>query len=212
MKDKLFVGIPAYGTVPADIIQPLMQFVFGFGGMQLSLHLEMKDSLVARARNSIAAKFLASDCTHLLQLDSDLVVDPAALGELVMRDEAIVGGLYPKKKVGPCDWVINKDADMETRGDLAEVSYIGTGLLRIKRDVFETMVLKELVDPFDADPGEDGPKHRHDFFPTGVVGNRYLSEDYYFCHLAKAAGYQIWADTNCRALHLGQVAYPTQHG
>jgi hypothetical protein len=116
------------------------------------------ESLVTRARNMLAHVFLASDCTHLLFIDADVAFDAQGILQMVESGKDVIGGLYAKKHI---DWNRAHAAAMQgasphqmaasaltyyVRGkaDLnsiapVEVDSIGTGLMLIKRDVFEAM-------------------------------------------------------------------------
>lgn len=58
------------------------------------------DSYVDRAKNTLVHRFLASDATHLLMIDSDLSWDVAGFARLIKDGLAgleVVGGGYPNK-------------------------------------------------------------------------------------------------------------------
>jgi hypothetical protein len=56
------------------------------------------DSLVSRARNNlIGTAMLDQSITHFIFIDGDIVWNPIDIVKLVLSDELIIGGLYPKK-------------------------------------------------------------------------------------------------------------------
>jgi hypothetical protein len=71
-------------------------------GWDLLVHPDITTG-VDRARNISAAEFLKSDADYWLQVDSDIMFDPAdvfsMLEFLQESDEHVVGGAYPKKGV-----------------------------------------------------------------------------------------------------------------
>ena len=90
-------------------------------------------------------------------------------------------------------------------------------MLRVKREVMDTLISKDLIKSYLPDENEvDAAERRYDFFPCGVrfddiqQRDRYLSEDYEFCRLAASAGYKIHVDPNCVARHFGEIAFPTE--
>lgn len=210
MKEKLFIGIPAYGGVHPLFMDSFTKFMMEFSAMPVVYMLSIGDSLVCRARNNLAAGFMESDATHFLQLDTDLQFDPARLGEMVTRAEDVVGGLYPLKRPGPVAWCLNKSESAEAPkpGELMEVDYVGTGMLRVKRQVLLELIRRGMVSEYRTDNGEGGPAARHDFFPIGPRDGRYLSEDWEFCRLVKQTGSKVWVDPACTARHYGDAGYP----
>jgi|688.fasta_scaffold252840_1 hypothetical protein len=56
------------------------------------------DSLVSRARNNlVGCAMLNESITHFIFIDSDIAWNPIDIIKLVLSDEMIIGGLYPKK-------------------------------------------------------------------------------------------------------------------
>jgi hypothetical protein len=211
---KLFIGIPVYGGINTFFFESLIQFVTSKRDLDYQLEFVFGDSLVSRARNTLTMRFLKSDCTHMLQIDSDLVFSAQHIERIVGHDEAIVGGFYPKKKQGDIEWVFNcltPPGEMDSR-DLTPVKYIGTGFLCVARSVFEKMI-SELGDEivFKVDIEE---KVGFDFWPVGVYkfddgSRRYLSEDWYFCQRALDLGFKIFGDNRIALKHCDTMTiYP----
>ncbi|MDE2097599.1 MAG: hypothetical protein KGL39_10160 [Patescibacteria group bacterium] len=102
------------------------------------------ESPVGRSRNALTAQFLASDCTDILFIDSDLIFTAEQIERIVQHGEDVVGGAYLLKKEGfPRTCSNPKPGITEPRQDgLMEVAYIGTGFLRVRRSVFERMIDK----------------------------------------------------------------------
>ena len=205
---KVFLGMPVYGGYDPSFVSSLMHLL-GKRPCPMVVRPCVGDSLVARARNRLAAQFLASDCTHLLFLDTDLIFSPDHIARLVSHDEPIVAGLYPKKQTDLA-WVCNLDEGSETdERRLHPARYAGTGCLLIAREVFEK--IRELHPEIEYDPDNgDEPGVKWDFFRCGVFNRRYLSEDWFFCQMALDAGYRIWMDTEVICKHVGQAVYPLQ--
>jgi FkbM family methyltransferase len=212
---KLWVALPVYGGYHPFFIAPLLNLVLS-PPCNLTVRQCAGDSLVARARNKLAAEFLASDCTHLLFLDTDLIFTNEQIARLLSHDEMIVAGLYPKKQP-TLAWVCNvldEPTEPDERG-LQRIKYAGTGCLMVKREVFERMIQAHPELAYEAD---DGDKHgtRFDFFSCGVhVGKdgrrRYLSEDWWFCQRALDLGIPVHADVHVVLKHVGDCVYPLQN-
>ncbi len=94
-----------------------------------------------------------------------------------------------------------------------EVLRAGTGLMVIRRDVIETLVrrhpeLRYAADQLDRDSGLVGDTLTALFHPlidpqTGHM----LSDDYAFCHRARAAGFRLWIAPWMRTSHTGPARF-----
>ena len=221
---KLFVGIPAYGGIVPQFLESVAAMVAA-RAMPCKMRMRHGDSLVTRARNSLTADFLESDCTHLLFIDSDLIFTPDDVVRIASHDVDLVGGMYPLKREGELQWcgngLLTKDGssfakateDRRAAG-LQEVRYIGTGFMCVSRHVFNSMIL--------ADGAEigyecDAPPHRKEFDfwrvgvrSTGDVRRRYLSEDWYFCQRWLELGGKVYADYETVLRHVGQAVWPLE--
>jgi hypothetical protein len=212
---KLFLALPVYGGYDPHFINCLMRLQ-AEQPCSMVIRPNIGDSLVSRARNSLAADFLASDATHLLFLDTDLIFTPQQITRLISHDEAIVAGLYPKKQP-ELAWVCNVLPGQvpDARG-LQRVKYIGTGCLLIRRDVLERMTAEIPSCAYITDAGQI-QRTEHDLFPVGPMFDpeqqivRYHSEDWGFCRRALDLGYDIFADTLVALKHVGQCIYPLQN-
>lgn len=209
---KLFVGLPIYAQVPAQFMQCLLALQ-AYKPCDLELQVCQGDG-VARSRNQLTATFLASDCTHLLFIDCDILFRPEHIARILSHDAPIVGGMYPKKQdTTDIEWVINT-LPYATKPDekgLQPVRYIGTGFMCIRREVFVKMIERFPEIQFTADYGDR--REEHDFWPMGVHvypdgHRRYLSEDWFFCERAMIMGIPVVADTRCVLRHIGPAIYP----
>ena len=214
---RLVVGLPVYGGYHPHFVPGLLDLV-----RRPPCHLKFAplvgDSLVARARNRIAAKFLADpEATHLLFLDTDLIFSADHIARLLTHDKPFLIGLYPKKQE-QLAWVCNTlkeygGRDPET--GLQRILYGGTGCMLIAREVFTAIIAAHPDLRYDPDDGED-EMPLYDFFRCGVHESpqtgrrRYLSEDWFFCQLAAEAGYELYADTHVVLKHCGDAIFPLQ--
>jgi hypothetical protein len=161
-----------------------------------------------QTRNHIVDKFLASDCSHLIMVDSDLSFDGDAILKLLRADKSIIAAAYPYRSQEKDGFpiAIKLDDNRVPIGDrekcLIECSFVPTGLICIKREVFDTLkkVYPEAIDS----AGE------LQFFQTGIVfakeGNRdYYGEDVYFCEICNRAGIKIWCEPNINVVHIGEL-------
>jgi len=160
------------------------------------------ESLIPRARNNLVNTFMKSDHTHLIFIDADIEFEPEDIIKLIESDKHVIGGLYPKKNV---NWpnisnfinnnktieytpqilksvgkelvtILINDNDLNTDADIIETRYTGTGILLIKREVFELMKKAYVNDIYEC----ENEKYFR-YFDTESKYGVYLSEDYWFC-------------------------------
>ena len=117
-KYNVFFATPCYGGMLTDqfflsmfrMSQVLMQH-----GINFRITTLRNESLISRARNILTAMFLASDCTHLMFIDSDIEFQPEDILRALAYDKPVIAGAYPKKAL-PIQYAINfKFVNPETR-------------------------------------------------------------------------------------------------
>lgn len=197
-------------------------------GFRYRVNVLSNNSLVPHARNTLATAFVHSDFDRLLFLDADIEFKPHEVLRLWLADKDVVAGVYPKKSI---NWELvgrasrmgkeplsdftgmftfnplpNDITGQSDENGLVEVAEAGTGFMMIKRQVFE--VLKEKVPSYlDSPDHVSRPTEHWDFFPIGVSGDRYQSEDFSFCHLWRAAGGKIFINPFISLGHVGEFVY-----
>lgn len=222
---NIFFATPCYGGLVTDqyflsmfkTSQELMRT-----GISFRLTTLRNESLITRARNSLVAMFLASECTHLMFIDADIEFQPKDIIRALAYEKPIIVGAYPKKhldkeairqgKTGAL-YAVNfkiydtKENKIRVENGLAEVHDASTGFFMIHRDVIEKMIKEypELHYKNDSNLDPKLNKHMYALFDTGIdpEDNRYLSEDYYFCRLWQKLGGEIWLDLNTKLNHVG---------
>jgi hypothetical protein len=235
VKHKIFIATPMYGGLcNGNYCMGMVEAVqkFGRAGIQMYYSYMMNESLITRARNSMAYDFLGSDAEFLMFIDADIGFDADAIVKMVEADKDIICGLYPKKEI---NWQLVSDAvkkgvdykDLpnytgsfvvnlvgnatETVGSINEPMEIdngGTGFMLIRRNVFDT--LKPLVPTYTNDMiliVDKNPVKKiiSEFFDTSIDEdtNRLLSEDYHFCKIARKAGFKVYAAPWAKLTHSG---------
>lgn len=224
---KLFIALPVYRELDALFTQCLLRLITD-PPVPIMLRMCPGDSLVSRARNGLTADFLASDATHLLFIDTDLIFSNDHVARIVSHNEPVVGGFYPKKQEGDLAWVCNTYSELKPiREDgLQELRYTGTGFMCIQRQVFERMI--QAHPELAYHPDHDQTKVEHDFWSVGVYRaagamaapqappcfpspGRYLSEDWFFCQRWLDLGGKVFGDTRIILKHVGQAVYPLSY-
>lgn len=213
---KTFIALPAY-SVDALHVQCLM--TLAVSRLNVGLQFNVGDSSPTRARNTLTAQFLASDCEQILFIDSDILFHVEHISRICSHRELVVGGFYCKKQQGTGALVFNSlDANQiqPPRPDgLQKVKYMGTGFLCIKRTVFEIMINRfgeEMV----FHPDETAPDAKqYAFWQEGPYqykdGNRrFLTEDWRFCQKCHDCGIDVWGDTGILVDHRGMTQFPLE--
>ncbi len=234
-KIKLYIGIPAYGNqIAGHFSQSLLRLDRRLNELGIARENVVvgNESLITRGRNKLVNGFLHSDCTHLLFLDADLGFNEEDILAMLFLDFDLCGLPYATKAI---NWDRVKRAveagvpaselskftsymafntfDSEKSFPLDEplkVYNVATGLMLIKRRVFEKMIEAHPEWEYKLMPGEnqEGWNTQFEFFRVGVDPSTkyYLSEDYQFCQDWRDLGGDVyllpWAITN----HVG--SYP----
>jgi hypothetical protein len=239
---KIFVATPMYGGLcvggyTVGLLNSVQEFMRH--GMQMYYAHMMNESLITRARNTLAYDFLDTDATHMMFIDADITFNPADIVSMVNADKDIICGLYPKKEINwktvaqavksgveyqdlpsyTGSFVVNLvgNAAKATGGvnEPMEIDNGGTGFMLIKRNVFE--VLKDKVPTYTNDMlliVDKNPVKKiiHEFFATSIdeETNRLLSEDYHFCKIARQAGFKVYAAPWANLTHSGTYNFSGQ--
>lgn len=157
-------------------------------------------SYVDRARNLLCAKFLESDATHLLFIDSDEDWDEKAIPGMIAADKDIIGGAYPQKN----NWDTWSSIPDLKSGDIQGEVKNGNGL--IEADVVSAgfmLIHRRALEKFEehypelayADPEMDRENNTRvylAFFLSTIGKQRYLGEDSNFCARYRAMGEKVW--------------------
>jgi hypothetical protein len=105
-KIRLMVGTPMYGGMAHGLFVRSMcdlTLLCERHGISLDTCFVLNESLVPRARVEIAARFLRSDCTHLMFIDADIgfvAQDVLALLALSGGETIdVIAGAYPHKHI-----------------------------------------------------------------------------------------------------------------
>ncbi len=238
-RSKLFVATPMYGGMCNGLYTMGM---IGFTQLCDQVQLPFmysymtNESLITRARNSLAYDFLASDCTHLMFIDADIGFKPIYILNMLACDKDIICGMYPKKELNwplvyaavkngitperlsqyTGSFVVNLVDDateaVGSRNQPMQIANGGTGFMLIKRKVFEDLQHKVPTYTHDAHAitdTEQAPKIIDEFFATSIdeKTNRLLSEDYHFCKLARKEGFTVWAAPWVELSHCGTYVF-----
>jgi hypothetical protein len=170
--------------------------------------------------------FDPNDVLFLLALDKDIAGGPYPKKSINWRN--IKNAIIKNPEVDPGeleklvgDYVFNPVAhtkQFNTQEPL-EVLELGTGFMMVKREVFdkfkEAYPTKTYKPDHAGQANFDGSRYIHAYFDciidtkdslTGGGSDRYLSEDYTFCQMARKIDMKIWLCPWFRTSHVG--TYP----
>lgn len=219
---KLYIAIPSHDNrchfgMTFGLLE--MYHALSVRGIVMHPALHAKTS-AARGRNNLISDFLDTDADKLLFCDTDVVIKSHQneIVNMVLRDKMIVGGLYPHKtkELRFCLNTIPGEEPIKEGPDrgLMKVDKIGTGLLCLKREAIQHIIKTfPETEYFDDDPNSQG-KRRWGICQETVVfdpqygKNRWMTDDWYLCHLARKSGLDIWADTTFYCQHEGDFVFP----
>lgn len=185
----VFIAVPAYQSVsPATAYALFEESSLIDAEIAVLAHCCHVDD----ARNILVRRFLDTDCTDLVFIDTDLAWERGALARLLSYDADIVAGSYPTKLAElkfPLRWLEEGDPSKDDQG-LIEVKAAPTGFMRIRRRVFEAL-----------EPHQAKFRARHEdvndtavFFERGFFEGARVGGDYMFCAKARAAGFRVFVD------------------
>jgi hypothetical protein len=245
---KIMVGTPTHsGNCTFRCTQSMMELQkeAGLRNIEILPYFLANDALITRARNYIVKVFLKTDADYLLFIDSDIGFDASQVLDMVNENVDVIGGIYPKKGINwsavyhsvkagvdekytsitGLSYVVNtiekgKGIALGDR-ESVEVENIGTGMMLIRRDVFERMNSSVTVylmgqdeevnfrRQFPASEGEEGvPEIVHEYFGIGLhEDGTLMSEDYYFCDKFRKVGGKIYAAPWVILKHTGSYTY-----
>jgi len=161
------------------------------------------------ARNKFVSEFMKTDCTHLLQADSDMSWEPEDIIKMLTYDKEFIAGIG-RKKTDEMEFAgVNYTDSMGTiEGQTGEkeedvlirMKYIGSALTLHKRSVFEKLAFNF---PTLRTKATDG----HYFYHSEYTADDWKTEDYVFCSLCEKVGIEIWCYPNIDMGHYGMKNY-----
>lgn len=235
---KLFIATPMYGGMcTGHYTQAILQLqgLCQQNRIDMAASFMFNESLITRARNSLAHGFLKSGFTHLMFIDADIRFNPHDIMAMLLADKEVICGIYPKKEI---NWDMVKQAsdagipadqlkyysgthvvNLADRSGYAEFEVStpseilngGTGFMLIKREVFEK--LSPLVPTYMNNAtdlsGKLGAEEIKEFFTTSIEPEtqHLLSEDYHFCRIWREAGGKIYAAPWAQLGHVGTYLF-----
>lgn len=174
-------------------------------GVEVMLMFLPGESVIQKARNALATRFLKTPCSHLLFIDADMAWEPDAVLRLLAGDKDI-SGVAGRRKCEPPSYctLMDPSKNISDGMGMLKVHSVGTGFMMIKREVLEKIVLSEPENYYiDYGSGE----RIHNIFETRVHKFHFWSEDYIICLKWQNLGGDVWVDPHSRLKHRGEQVF-----
>jgi hypothetical protein len=233
---KIFIATPMYGGIAKNNYTISMQNLLvklSQRGHSITTTTIGNESLITRARNTLAHKFMSSDCDALLFIDADHGWDSDDVARMVEEGKDLIGAIYPMKGL---NWENVRAAVLAGKQNLEEysgifainllseaqefnsqkpfkVKDIGTGMMFVTRKVFEDLKphCKQYKNNNVGDTGVKFGEMVTEYFTTVIdEGGILLSEDYAFCRMWQNIGGEVWSAPWVRITHSGDYNFAGQ--
>jgi len=233
---KIFIATPCYGNMlMAPYVSSLVSTIklLEQKGIGYVTHFMGNESLIQRARNVITQKFLNSNCTHLLFIDSDIQWEPQAIIDLLEFNKDVSCCVYPKKAYNweqfinsykipskeslhsrGLDFNINVQPKYERNGDFIKVIDSATGFMLINKDILIKIIKKYPQLTVVNDTNDKSVKIYCAVFDCMIDPEThcYLSEDYAFCRRVYDVGGEVWINIKHNLVHYGNHGFSSDIG
>ena len=223
-KPSIFIAMPCYDSVKINTMLSIFQLIQKLGQSKVEVGINtMKSPLIHQARNYLTSVFLTTEYTHMLFIDSDVEFAPEAGLRMLVADKDIICTPYRAKNPNLNEQTYTvKFPDPKVipipSGGLVEIEAGPTGLMLIKRVVFERIMKNhpELKIKNRVNPGikEDEKSHSfyHLFFDFAFDDGYTMGEDLSFCKLARDNDFRIYANIESPTAHRGEFAWTGKFG
>ena|SRR3990167_5781 len=186
------IGIPNTGTIHTKTVSSLVGVIRTLPCPNALLMQE--GSVLHWNREELVKAAKRLNATHILFVDDDMVFEKDAASRLLARGKDIVGVHYNCRKFPPTTTVHmdekkKKRIKRDNPSGFTTCDAVGTGFLLINLDIF-----KKLKEPWF-------------FWKTNEQGEVVEGEDYWFCRIAKEAGFEVWVDLTIKVGHIGDYIF-----
>jgi hypothetical protein len=211
----LFIATPLYeNKVTSQYLHGLMQTAQALGARGIAVQYDFEQSTyIAVNREKLVRRFLKTDCLFLLFVDSDTAFTARDVATLIASNVDVVSALYryradtvPGATVHCFRGIDGKPIDVES-SELQECGFLPTGMLLIRREVFERMYRQH---EYIFDQGfKDTTWFRKVFEPTDPFDpmSDFEGEDICFSRLWREMGGKMYVRADVKVGHIGTRDY-----
>ncbi len=232
---RLFISIPCYDamvTMHTMISVMNLSKLLNSVGITFTIDFIGNESLIPRARNNSLGRFMKSNFTHLLFIDSDIEFQAEAVLDLLKSDKDVSCCAYARKSYNfnrllysiqhesdskesldsrGLDFTYNAIYDdknnIVTDGDYINVRHASTGFMMIQRPILEKLYKKHTELTIITDNFSKTDEKIVGLFCCMIKNKQYLSEDYSFCERVIEEGGTIWMNTSHNLNHIGKHSF-----
>lgn len=174
-------------------------------------------SNIPKARNTLAARFLATPgFTDAIYIDDDMGWSANSVLRLLASDKPVIAGVGRKKvdkpNSDPNVWCCHFDASaaeglVQDEMGAIRLPRVGTGFIKIAREVFERMIAAHPDWKREGDPEMEAAVKANYYRFFKFDDETELGEDYYFCERWRELGGEVWIDPSIVLSHVGEKAW-----
>lgn len=197
MKKVLIATVSSTGNINAYYVTSLFntQKLLNENNIECSIDIITNEPLLHLARNRALSIFVKSDCDDLIMIDSDQAWEPNDLLKLINSDKDFIGAPVILKTENR----YNVSFYEHSNEDIMEVEYIGTGFLKLSRNV--AIKLYDSNDKYLISDKE----YDSMVFETKIINDNILSEDFVLCKKWSDLGGKVYIDTTINPYHIGNT-------
>lgn len=208
----VFFAVPAYtGQIHLETFRSILAAIMALiqRGDKFTLWDESGNAMIAHARDLILSHFLASDATHCVFIDHDIVFSPEAVLRLVDAPVDFSAGVYRQRK-DPEDYCVLWDTTKsELQADpatgLLAVNAVPAGFMCLTRHAVASMASAYEGKTFDDKNAPNGKAVA--LFDNIHEGSMYWGEDFSFCKRWRDMGGKVWVDPDLMLGHIGNKMF-----
>jgi hypothetical protein len=163
----------------------------------------LQGTLIQNQRADLCLDAMREGCSHILFIDSDMTFPQDMIQRLLAHDVDIVATNCARRRMPTGPTAQNYDENgkrqqvytMPESTGLEEVGSVGTGVMLIKREVFQGM----------SEPWFD--------MPWQYETRGYMGEDVFFCKKAQELGFKVYIDHDVSKEigHIGTFEFRHEH-
>ena len=233
---SVFIATPMYGGMChgsyAKSLFNTMKHLLD-NGYEVQFRDMYNNSIITEARDLFTQIFLKSRCDYLFFIDADQSFKPEDVLRMIEEDKDIIGGVVPKKRMNwesiadashngvPAEMLskfsgefnlalIPGQAQPEDFTKSFEVSHIGTGMMIIKRHVFEKLKssTREYTYSDQGILGINVGDKMNEYWNTNISDEGGLmGEDVNFCYMWRKLGGKVYAAPYAKTTHVGSYEF-----
>ena len=233
---SVFIATPMYGGMChgsyAKSLFNTMKHLLD-NGYEVQFRDMYNNSIITEARDLFTQIFLKSGCDYLFFIDADQSFKPEDVLRMIEEDRDIIGGVVPKKRMNwesiadashngvPAEMLskfsgefnlalIPGQAQPEDFTKSFEVSHIGTGMMIIKRHVFEKLKssTREYTYSDQGILGINVGDKMNEYWNTNISDEGGLmGEDVNFCYMWRKLGGKVYAAPYAKTTHVGSYEF-----